>query len=295
MIGSEAVPFAKTGGLADVLGALPPALARLGWDVTLALPRYRGVTAGSLVESFPVTVGGYAREVGFFEAAMRGRRARAARRLPGSLRSRGAVRRRQHAIPGQPAALRDAGSRGARVRRAARRGALGRPRARLAGGARAGLSEDAVRGASRAGRHAERLHDSQSRVSGVVCRRLAAAARPGLGAVRHRAAGILGPHQLPEGRHQRRADDHDRQPALRHGDSDAGVRLRLRRHPARAARRSGRHPERHRHRAVGSGARSVSAGAVQRGRPGRQGGRRRLPCSRRYSSAGRRQRGRSSA
>ena len=58
IIGSEAVPFAKTGGLGDVLGALPPALARLGWDVTLALPRYRGVTAGSLVESFPVTVGG---------------------------------------------------------------------------------------------------------------------------------------------------------------------------------------------------------------------------------------------
>ena len=71
VIGSEATPFAKTGGLADVLGALPPALARLGWDVTLAMPRYRGVTAGSLVESFPVTVGGYARDVGFFEADLR--------------------------------------------------------------------------------------------------------------------------------------------------------------------------------------------------------------------------------
>ena len=38
IIGSEALPFAKTGGLADVLGALPSALARLGWDVTLVLP-----------------------------------------------------------------------------------------------------------------------------------------------------------------------------------------------------------------------------------------------------------------
>src|SRR6266850_2061190 len=47
IIGSEAQPFAKTGGLADVLGALPPALARLGWNVTLALPRYRGVEAGA--------------------------------------------------------------------------------------------------------------------------------------------------------------------------------------------------------------------------------------------------------
>jgi starch synthase len=70
LIGSEARPFSKTGGLADVLGALPPALAHLGWDVTLALPRYRGVTAGSLVERFSVTVGGYAREIGFFETAL---------------------------------------------------------------------------------------------------------------------------------------------------------------------------------------------------------------------------------
>ena len=70
MIGSEAVPFAKTGGLADVLGALPPALARLGWDVTVALPRYRGVTAGALIERVPVSVGGYTREVGLFEAPM---------------------------------------------------------------------------------------------------------------------------------------------------------------------------------------------------------------------------------
>jgi starch synthase len=70
MIGSEAVPFAKTGGLADVLGALPPALARLGWDVTLALPRYRGVTAGTLVERVPISVGGYTREVGLFDAPL---------------------------------------------------------------------------------------------------------------------------------------------------------------------------------------------------------------------------------
>ena len=70
LIGSEAVPFAKTGGLADVLGALPPALARLGWDATLVLPRYRGVTAGVLRDRFPVSVGGYTREVGFHEAPL---------------------------------------------------------------------------------------------------------------------------------------------------------------------------------------------------------------------------------
>jgi starch synthase len=38
---SEAVPFAKTGGLADVCGALPAALAKLGHQPAIILPAYR--------------------------------------------------------------------------------------------------------------------------------------------------------------------------------------------------------------------------------------------------------------
>jgi starch synthase len=38
---SEGVPFSKTGGLADVVGALPPALAALGHSVTVFLPKYK--------------------------------------------------------------------------------------------------------------------------------------------------------------------------------------------------------------------------------------------------------------
>ena len=70
LIGSEARPFSKTGGLADVLGALPPALQRLGWDATVALPRYRGVSAGTLVDTFSVTVGGYTRDTAFYDAPL---------------------------------------------------------------------------------------------------------------------------------------------------------------------------------------------------------------------------------
>ncbi len=39
----EAVPYAKTGGLADVSGALPAALAEMGHEVHLILPKYRGL------------------------------------------------------------------------------------------------------------------------------------------------------------------------------------------------------------------------------------------------------------
>ena len=58
----EAVPFAKTGGLADVSGALPAALNRLGLDVRHVLPLYRTVREKNieetlLLEKLPVPLG----------------------------------------------------------------------------------------------------------------------------------------------------------------------------------------------------------------------------------------------
>ena len=47
MIASEASPFAKTGGLADVVGTLSPVLERLGHQVTLIIPAYRSALRGS--------------------------------------------------------------------------------------------------------------------------------------------------------------------------------------------------------------------------------------------------------
>jgi len=45
---SEVVPFAKTGGLADVAGALPKALAAQGHEVRVALPKYQAVQGANL-------------------------------------------------------------------------------------------------------------------------------------------------------------------------------------------------------------------------------------------------------
>jgi len=66
MVASEAHPYAKTGGLAEVVAALPDALGRLGHRVTLVLPRYRGVDiAGSRSQIAVVPIGSHAQHVAF--------------------------------------------------------------------------------------------------------------------------------------------------------------------------------------------------------------------------------------
>jgi starch synthase len=47
LVAPEAVPFAKTGGLADVAGALPRELARLGHHVSLIMPGYSAIDAST--------------------------------------------------------------------------------------------------------------------------------------------------------------------------------------------------------------------------------------------------------
>ncbi|MEN9933844.1 MAG: hypothetical protein RLZZ387_423 [Chloroflexota bacterium] len=61
MMASEMVPFAKTGGLADVVGALPKALRALGHDVRVALPHYGRIDGHRfevrpVLEPYPVLV-----------------------------------------------------------------------------------------------------------------------------------------------------------------------------------------------------------------------------------------------
>ena len=55
----EAFPFAKTGGLADVAGALPKALAEIGQKCTIFLPLYQGIKARSINLSFDLELGAY--------------------------------------------------------------------------------------------------------------------------------------------------------------------------------------------------------------------------------------------
>jgi starch synthase len=60
MVSSEAAPFAKTGGLSDVLGALPGALAKSGHQVEVLVPRFaqtRSFPMRRIWGDLPVTLG----------------------------------------------------------------------------------------------------------------------------------------------------------------------------------------------------------------------------------------------
>ncbi len=72
---SEVAPFAKTGGLADVAGALPKALNRLGHDVRVVLPKYRMVDAEKHglrlnLRTLPVPVAGTLMDAAIWEGAI---------------------------------------------------------------------------------------------------------------------------------------------------------------------------------------------------------------------------------
>jgi len=52
-VASEAIPYAKTGGLADVVGTLPVHLKNLGIRTALFLPKYKGIN-GTLVDTLNI-------------------------------------------------------------------------------------------------------------------------------------------------------------------------------------------------------------------------------------------------
>jgi len=75
-IASEVAPWSKTGGLADVVSALPQALETLGHDVTTVTPLYRGVTPpGAQSHAFTMDISG-ARHHGTWHVLHHSRRRR---------------------------------------------------------------------------------------------------------------------------------------------------------------------------------------------------------------------------
>lgn len=73
IVASEGVPYVKTGGLADVIGALPRALRRLGHDVRVVLPRYKSIDTErwhlrTVVSALPVPMNHSTEQVTVLEA-----------------------------------------------------------------------------------------------------------------------------------------------------------------------------------------------------------------------------------
>lgn len=75
VMAAEVVPFAKTGGLADVAGALPKALKLLGHDVRVAMPRYGRIDRQrfrlqQVLPPYPVPMDDNSVEVSLWQAAL---------------------------------------------------------------------------------------------------------------------------------------------------------------------------------------------------------------------------------
>lgn len=74
-LAAEVVPFAKTGGLADVAGSLPKALHALGTDVRVGMPRYGRIDPAkfdleTVLETFPVPMDEQAVEAGLMRGTI---------------------------------------------------------------------------------------------------------------------------------------------------------------------------------------------------------------------------------
>ena len=76
-VASEAVPFAKTGGLGDVAGSLPKALEKLGCEVKLFVPKYLQIdeTKNNLhynwdIGEIPISIAGQVRSVHLQQAVL---------------------------------------------------------------------------------------------------------------------------------------------------------------------------------------------------------------------------------
>ena len=76
-ISSEVVPFVKTGGLADVTGALPKALNNLGCDIKVYIPKYSVIDENKFdlqyredIGDIPIKVAGVTKIVKLYQSKL---------------------------------------------------------------------------------------------------------------------------------------------------------------------------------------------------------------------------------
>ena len=75
LLSAEVVPFAKTGGLADVAGSLPKAIHALGHDIRVARPRYGRIDPErfglkEILPAFPVPMDAQTEEAAVLQGAI---------------------------------------------------------------------------------------------------------------------------------------------------------------------------------------------------------------------------------
>jgi starch synthase len=74
-LSAEVVPFAKTGGLADVAGSLPKAIRALGHDIRVAMPRYGRISPEKfgltgVLDKYPVPMDNYTEKASVLEGSL---------------------------------------------------------------------------------------------------------------------------------------------------------------------------------------------------------------------------------
>ena len=221
MVASEAFPLIKTGGLADVVGALPGALAEHGVNARLLLPAYRGVDDKVDLDGDAVPIGdllgaGPARLVPFRTQGLRGWLLECK-----ALYDRGAG-------PYLDASGHDWPDNHVRFGLLCRAAALVAKVPGLTGFPvdlvhahdwQAGLVGAYFAAAGRTPA-ARGVHRAQSALLRPVRPRGAALPRAAVVAVRRGGAGVLGRDVVPQGRRLLGGRDHHRQPDLRAGSAD---------------------------------------------------------------------------
>ena len=226
---SESTPLAKTGGLADVVGALPPELVKLGHQVTVYLPFYARIRQRIegepkyAVRSITIPFSTYNRFAGVVDGGKRDGvqyyfidcpELFDRKELYGAAGVDYADNAERFGLFCR--AVIEASKRPRRARRL--------PRSRLAGRAHSRLSAHHLPRRSRFAQRGRRAHHSQCRVPGKISAQYHRATPLSLGTFHHGQGGAVRSLQLFEGRRGLFRFAHYGEPQICRGDPDRRVR-----------------------------------------------------------------------